>query len=114
MQNRRIIDMHFREAGASVHAILETNSLITLWSHIRLGGYSSIVPHTFFLFLGKIEGLLSLPLVVPDATHLLGLAVTDLDPLPPLTRALLTHAKGLDLPREIEQRIALLADQRYQ
>ena len=27
MQNRRIVDMHFREAGAEVRAAIETNSL---------------------------------------------------------------------------------------
>jgi DNA-binding transcriptional LysR family regulator len=114
MQNRRIIDMHFHEAGAKVHTVLETNSLITLWSCIRLGGYSSVVPHTFLLFLGEIEGLLCIPLVEPQATHLLGLVVRDLDPLPPLTQALFTHAKELDLASEIERRIALPADRRYQ
>jgi DNA-binding transcriptional LysR family regulator len=30
MQNRRIVNMHFREAGADVRAAIETNSLITL------------------------------------------------------------------------------------
>ena len=49
MQNRRIIDMHFQEAGVKPQPILETNSLIALWSQIRLGGYASIVPHTFLL-----------------------------------------------------------------
>jgi DNA-binding transcriptional LysR family regulator len=37
MQNRRILDMHFREAGAEAHAVIETNSLITLWSHLYFG-----------------------------------------------------------------------------
>lgn len=37
MQNRRILDMHFREAGAESHAAVETNSLVTLWSHLRFG-----------------------------------------------------------------------------
>jgi DNA-binding transcriptional LysR family regulator len=107
MQNRRIIDMHLQECSAEVQTVLETNSLITLWSHIRFGGCSSIVPHTFLLFLGDIQGLLCIPLVEPDATHLLGLVATDRDPLPPLTRALLTLAQELDLPAEIDRRIAL-------
>jgi DNA-binding transcriptional LysR family regulator len=44
MQNRRILDMHFHEGGAEIHATLETNSLLTLWSHLRLGHWSSVVP----------------------------------------------------------------------
>jgi DNA-binding transcriptional LysR family regulator len=47
MQNRRILDMHFREGGAEIHTAIETNSLVTLWSHLRLGHWSSVVPHTF-------------------------------------------------------------------
>jgi hypothetical protein len=30
MQNRRILDMHFREAGAEVRAVVEPTSLVTL------------------------------------------------------------------------------------
>ena len=37
MQNRRILDMHFREVGAEVRAGVETNSLVTFWSHLRFG-----------------------------------------------------------------------------
>jgi DNA-binding transcriptional LysR family regulator len=106
MQNRRIIDMHFREVGAAARTVLETNELLTLWSHIRMGGYSSIVPHTFLLFLGEIGGLMCLPLVEPDARHRVGLVVRNLNPLPPLARALLNHAQGLNLTAEIEKRIA--------
>lgn len=110
MQNRRIIDMHFQEAGAKAHTVLETNSLITLWSCIRLGGYSSIVPHTFLMLLGDSDDLLCIPLVEPHATHLLGVVVRDLDPLPPLTHALFTHARELDLAAEIEHHIRIPAD----
>ena len=46
MQDRRILDMHFREGGAEIHAAVETNSLLTLWSHLRVGPWSSVVPHT--------------------------------------------------------------------
>jgi hypothetical protein len=30
MQNRRILDMHFHEAGGVVHVVIETNSLSRL------------------------------------------------------------------------------------
>jgi DNA-binding transcriptional LysR family regulator len=107
LQYRRITDMHLQNAGPQVRTMLETNSLISLWSHIRLGGYSSVVPHTFLLLLGEFDGLACLPLVEPDDTHLLGLVVRDLDPLPPLAGAFLKHVKALDLPAQIEQRIPL-------
>lgn len=109
MQNRRIIDMHFQEAGVKPQPILETNSLITLWSHIRLGGYVSIVPHTFLLFLADSHDLSCVPLVEPAASHLLGLVATDRDPLPPLTHSLLTLAASWDLSHEIDRRIGSMA-----
>ena len=82
MQNRRILDMHLREAGAEIHTSLETNSLLTLWSHLRFGHWSSVVPHTFLL-LGETAGLTAIPLVEPEASHLIGLVASDRDPLPP-------------------------------
>ncbi len=103
MQNRRILDMHFHEAGAVVRATVETNSLVTLWSHLRFGGLSTVVPQTFLLLLGERDGLVAMPLTEPDATHTIGLVASDRDPLPPVARALLDLARELDLGRAIER-----------
>jgi DNA-binding transcriptional LysR family regulator len=105
MQNRRIIDAQFETAGAKANAVIETNSLVTLWSHIRFGHWSTIVPQTFLLLLGKKHGLLSIPLVEPEVFHTLGLVASDREPLAPLPRALLDFSHGLDLSTEIERRI---------
>src|SRR5580658_8421751 len=94
MQNRRIIDAQFHAAGVKPNAIIETNSLVTLWSHIRYGHWSTIVPQTFLLLLEKRHDWISLPLVEPEAIHTLGLVAADREPLAPLTRALLDFAQG--------------------
>lgn len=99
MQNRRILDMHFREAGVQVQAVIETNSMITLWSHLRLG-WSTVVPHTFLLLLNRLDGLAVHRLVEPDASHAVGLVASEREPLPPLTRAFLDLAKKVNLNRE--------------
>jgi DNA-binding transcriptional LysR family regulator len=104
MQNRRIIDMHFREAGVEVRAVVETNSLLTLWSHIRFGYWSTVVPQTFLLLLGRIDELVALRLVEPEASHAVGLVASERDPLPPLTRAFFDVAHKVDLSREIDRR----------
>src|ERR1700684_3401803 len=93
MQNRRIIDTHFLEAAAEVHAAIETNSLITLWSHLKFGQWSSVVPNSFLSLIGNVEGLVALSLIEPDASHAVGLVASDRDPLPPMTRALFDLAK---------------------
>jgi DNA-binding transcriptional LysR family regulator len=97
MQNRRILDMHFHEAGAEIHASVETNSLVTLWSHLRFGHWSTVVPHTFLLLLTERDGLTGIPLTEPDASHLIGLVASDRDPLPPVAHALLEVARRLDI-----------------
>jgi DNA-binding transcriptional LysR family regulator len=102
MQNRRIIDMHFREAGADIHAVVETNSLVTLWSHLRFGPWSTVVPHTFLMLSGERDGMAVIPLTDPDASHLIGLVASDRDPLPPVAQALLKVASRLDLGMMID------------
>jgi DNA-binding transcriptional LysR family regulator len=104
MQNRRILDMHFHEAGAEVHAAMATNSLLTLWSHLRFGHWSSVVPHTVLL-LKETAGLSAIPLIEPEASHLIGLVASDRDPLPPVARALLDLARRLDIGKAIDRNI---------
>jgi DNA-binding transcriptional LysR family regulator len=103
MQNRRILDMHFHQAGAEVHAVVETNSLITLWSHLRLGNLSTVAPESFLLLLGNLKGLVAVPLTDPDATHLIGLVASARDPLPPVAHALLDAARTLELQAVINR-----------
>jgi DNA-binding transcriptional LysR family regulator len=107
MQNRRIIDALFREAGAEIRAMIETNSLVTLWSHVRFGQWATVVPHTFLLLLPQHSDVIALPLVAPDASHVIGLVAADREPMPPLTRELFAVANQTDLPTQIEKNIAL-------
>jgi DNA-binding transcriptional LysR family regulator len=103
MQNRRIIDMHFREAGAEVHAAIETNSLITLWSHLRFGQWSTVVPHSFLSLIGETEGMVPLSLIEPETSHAVGLVASDRDPLPPVARAFLDLVKQFELHLAIDR-----------
>src|SRR5271154_296538 len=105
MQNRRIIDTQFRKAGTQVNAVMETNSLVTLWTHLLFGQLSTVVPQTFLLLFEQKRGLVSIPLVEPEVFHTVGLVAADRDPLAPLPRAFLDFARGMDLTAEIERRI---------
>ena len=105
MQNRRIIDMHFREGGAEIHAVVETNSLLTLWLHLRCDHWSSVVPHTFQLLPREPDGLIGIPLVEPKATHLIGLVVSDRDPLRPVAQALVNVARRLEIESTIDRKL---------
>jgi DNA-binding transcriptional LysR family regulator len=105
MQNRRILDMHFHEAAAEVHAVVETNSLITLWSHIRFGALSTVVPESFLLLLGKLDSLAAIPLTEPSAAHLIGIVASDHEPVTSVAKAMLHLARALDFQVTIEKKI---------
>jgi DNA-binding transcriptional LysR family regulator len=105
MQNRRILDMHFHEAAAEVHAVVETNSLITLWSHVRFGALSTVVPESFLLLLGNLDDLAAVPLTEPSAVHLIGIVASDHEPLASVAKALLHLARTLDLQATIKEKI---------
>ena len=106
MQNRRILDLIFRAAGAETRAVMETNSLMTLWSHIHFGQWSTIVPQTFLLLLRQQEDVISLPLVEPDTSHVIGLVASSREPEMPLARELFAVASQVDVAGEIERHIA--------
>jgi hypothetical protein len=67
---------------------------------------SSVVPNTILLLLRPERGLIALPLVDPDASHVLGLDVPDREPIPPLPRELLEVAKSLDITAKIAEHTA--------
>jgi hypothetical protein len=98
--------MQFQTAGAKADAIIETNSLLTLWSHVRFGPWSTIVPQTFLLLLAKRDGLRIIPLVEPESFHTIGLVASAREPIAPLSSAFLKIAESLDLSSEIERRIS--------
>lgn len=95
MQNRRIIDQHLTEAGVQVRPTLESNSMIVLFSHIRTGKWSSIMPLNLAETFGFAEPIRAIPIVEPDASHLVGLVATPREPHTPLVSALLDEAMTL-------------------
>jgi hypothetical protein len=85
--------------------VVETNSLITLWSHIRFGALSTVVPESFLVLLENMDRLVAIALTEPSAAHLIGIVASDHEPLPSVARALLQVARTLDLQAAIETRI---------
>ena len=95
MQNRRIIDQHLAEAGVQVRPTLESNSMIVLFSHIRTGKWSSIMPLNLTETLGFSEPIKAIPIVEPNASHAVGLVAAPRQPQTPLVSALLDEAMAL-------------------
>lgn len=87
MQNRRIIDRAFRTADSRPDPALETNSLISLYSNVRLMGLPSIMPDYIAGIFGSDPEIRAIPLRAPEIAHSVGLVIHDRDPIAPLVRA---------------------------
>ena len=93
MQTRRIINKHMAEAGVEVKPTLESNSMIVLFSHIRTGQWASIMPRNIAESFGFPKQIKMIPIIEPDAEHLVGLIATYREPHTPLVSALLHEAR---------------------
>lgn len=94
-QNRRIINQHLVEAGVNVRTMLESNSMIVLLSHVGTGRWASIMPRNVARSFGFSARIRTIPIVEPEASHLVGLVATHREPFTPLVSALLHEARNL-------------------
>ncbi len=93
MQLRRVVDGLLRDAGGDPRPSLESNSMIELYSHVRTGRWASVMPFRLAATLGLTELLRTIPIVEPDAGHMVGLLVPSRQPMKPLTAALVAESR---------------------
>lgn len=96
MQNRRIINKHLAEAGATAVPRLESNSMIVLFTHVLTGKWASIMPLEAAGSFGFADQVSIIPLVGTQAGHLVGVVALERDPHTPLVSAMLNAAKALE------------------
>ena len=89
MQNRRIVNQNLAEVGVRVQPTVESNSTIALIAHVRTGNWASVVP---MKLAEMFQGLCAIPIVDPEAEHLVGLITARHDPQTPLLAALIEVA----------------------
>jgi DNA-binding transcriptional LysR family regulator len=97
MQNRRIVDGAFAAAGACPRPVVETNSISTLYAHVRAGVVGAVVAHTWLHLYPVPAGMRAVPLARPDVRQSIGLVWPDHRAEPLLTRALITTVRDVDL-----------------
>lgn len=97
MQNRRIINQHLLDAGVTATPTLESNSMTVLFSHILTGKWASIMPIHLARTLGLTEPIRAIPIIEPDASHLVGLVAQPREPMTPLVEALVGQARKMSL-----------------
>lgn len=104
MQNRRILNSIFAGVDRVPNAHAETNSVMTLCSHIRTGVWSSVLPDNFLWVFGTPPGMIALPLVEPVKTFTVGMVVRRQDPVPPLVEAFVTSVRAAGIEQQIRPR----------
>jgi DNA-binding transcriptional LysR family regulator len=96
MQNRRIIDGLLRSAGGGeTQPMLESDSVIVLFTHVRSGRWATVMPARLAETLGLTATIRAIPIVEPEATHAVGLVVPAREPMTPLNAALVAEARRL-------------------
>jgi DNA-binding transcriptional LysR family regulator len=95
MQNRRILEHLLRDTGAEPNIMLESDSMILLYSHVRTGRWASVMPARLAATLGLTDTLRAIPIVEPEASHTIGLVVPAREPMTPLTAALVAEARRI-------------------
>lgn len=91
MQNRRIVDRAFADAGATARPTVETNSISTLHAQVREAGLCAVVPDTCQQGAEAPAGMTAIPLE-PLLRQPVGLVWRDRDPEPALVRAVVAIA----------------------
>jgi DNA-binding transcriptional LysR family regulator len=95
MQNRRIIDVLLRNAGAEPAPSLSSNSMIVLYTHVRTGSWASVMPAKLAEALGFTEPIRAIPIIEPTVTHKVGLVVPLRRPMSLLAAALVETAREI-------------------
>ena len=74
---------------------LTSNSIIVLYTHVKTGRWSSVMPAKLADTLGFSDAVRSIPIVDPLVTHGVGLVIPKRDPMTSLV------AELVDIAREV-------------
>ncbi|PWR01920.1 LysR family transcriptional regulator [Meridianimarinicoccus roseus] len=95
MQNRRIINRNFMEAGIAPPSPIESNSTVVLVSNVAEGGWVTILPTDMAAFLAAGHDLAIVPLQGGVPAHSVGLVAPQQEPQTPVLEALMEHGRTL-------------------
>jgi DNA-binding transcriptional LysR family regulator len=94
MQNRRIMNQHLLQAGIEVAPQIESTSVIVLVSHVLRSNWATILPIRAADVFLKGDDLGAVPIVKPDASHVVGLVAPHREPFTPVLSTLLDRARS--------------------
>ena len=98
MQNRRIINRNFMQAGISPKSRIESSSTIVLAAAVLNGGQATVLPIDHAEFLGRGHGLSVVPIHGASNAPKVGLIALYQDPQTPVLQSLFKEAAKLATP----------------
>ncbi|MFJ2645375.1 LysR family transcriptional regulator [Streptomyces sp. NPDC087420] len=103
MRIRQLIDRVFAENGVVVTPQVETDSVASLYAHVGVGEWASIVPHTWLRAMPVIGRPRAVRLVAPDARAQISVAIHAATPGSIAARAFVNAATELSLDAFFDQ-----------
>ncbi|WP_051886494.1 LysR family transcriptional regulator [Streptomyces hygroscopicus] len=103
MFGRRTLDAVFARTGTPVRPRVETDSVASLFAHVRTGHWASVVPHAWLHVFGVPVGMRALPLVRPVHTEQIGLLVLRREPASVAAQAVVAAAGRADMAAALER-----------
>jgi DNA-binding transcriptional LysR family regulator len=110
MQNRRILDGCFAEAGVEVRPVVETDTISAVYAHLTSMRLSSIVPHTWLHGFGVPPGSRAVPLPRPARSFHVGLVLAGQGRESMLASALVDVARAADVRGQLNQGVSELLE----
>jgi DNA-binding transcriptional LysR family regulator len=103
MRIRQVIDTAFAESGVTVSPQVETDSVASLYAHVGVGAWASIVPHTWLRAMPVVGRTNAVRLVEPDMRAQISVAIHVATPGSLTARAFVTAARRLSLNELFDQ-----------
>lgn len=104
MQNRRIIDAAFRDAGAVPRVQVETDSVFALYAHVRYQGLCAVIPHSLLCLFELRQEVTAVPLK-PELSRQIGMVAPQQDLPSPVPAAAWQIIGDLDLQTRFDSLI---------
>ena len=108
MQNRRIVDQLLQPFMPDISVcMLESDSVVALFSHVRHGGWSAVISERLAETLAEAKSLRAVPIIDPVAEFRVGLVLPDREPMTPALQALAAVAQQLINDGSVNDRTSL-------
>jgi DNA-binding transcriptional LysR family regulator len=101
MEERRVVDSAFAEAGVEAVPRIESDSIVNLAFHVMHGGFVTVMAHHFHHVAGAFPGTRMLRLDSPAIVRQVGLLWVANEPVLPMVRALHTTLNQMETNGEL-------------